>query len=77
MPYKEYARYVGKQDRSDAVHPHDLVERKRRAANKKGWQIANANLAADAFKDDVIVNDGGHYRSRSMPEIYGGYWQYD
>ncbi len=63
--------------RPDTALCTDVMEVKRRKEAAAAWQKNNVNLSDDAFADDVVDNDHGYYKSRSMPEVYGGYWQYD
>ena len=77
MPYKEYYTYAGHKDRSDAPHISELVERRRRQTDRDAWQAASANLAPDAFSDDVVDSDDRPYTKRTPTEVYGNLWHYE
>ena len=51
--YKEYHRYNGKLDRSDAALCTDILEVKRRKEAAAVWQASSHGLAPDAFADNV------------------------
>lgn len=80
MPYKEYHRYIGKVNRSDAALCTDILEVKRRKEAAQAWQANSDALAPDAFADDVPnpdQDDHRAFRSRAVAEVYGGLSNYD